>query len=162
MNDFPPMTTANAGAVALQSTTYMKLSFNMAGGLNSALYAFATGVGTQLSVVPVSRKVLLFLVTTTSLPRKVYESMSMVYHRNCASLPLEGTKMFAEFPAQPWMGTVTSVSRTGTGAIPPNARRPRLGSNGSFFSCSNVGRSRAIEKSLHIRKRVDISLPVRN
>jgi hypothetical protein len=38
-------------------------------------------------------------VTTTSLPRKVYESMSMVYHRNCASLPLEGTKMFAEFPA---------------------------------------------------------------
>lgn len=64
-------------------------------------------------------------------------------------MPFSGRKVLASYP---WIGTVTAVSVTGTGAIPPKAMYPRLGSYVESFSALNDPRLRATEKSFNYKK----------
>jgi hypothetical protein len=59
------------------------------------------GVGSQLTVLPVSNAVLLLLVVSVSLPGKEYASISTVYQKNSASGEFEGTAMPFELKEKP-------------------------------------------------------------
>lgn len=69
-------------------------------------------------------------------------------------MPFLGRNVEASYP---WMGTVTEVLVTGTGAIPPKAMNPRFGSYVESSSALKEPRLSATEKS-----GFDIRINVRN